>query len=147
MLPRDQFVSRFLYFLYTAGIKCYVVAVKGCPYFTSVLLYFAGPSGSLTQALLSIECWVMLKPVLGGIRDVAHVYYPSCTDSTKRSLNSVVILLWIKLPREDFLPWITNALSQSMVECFIVVMILIKCYQWYKFEGSVIIGSKNTIES
>jgi hypothetical protein len=28
-----------------------------------------------------------LKPVLGGVRDVAHIQYPSCTDSIKPSLQ------------------------------------------------------------
>jgi hypothetical protein len=60
-----------------------------------VLLYFSGPSRSLKQALLSVENWVSLKPVLRGVRDVARIHYPSCTDSIKPSLqffwNFVVI--------------------------------------------------------
>jgi hypothetical protein len=63
--------------------------------FTSVLLYFSGPSGSLMPALLSVENWVPLKPVLGGVRDVTRIHYPSCTDSIQPSLkfscNFVVI--------------------------------------------------------
>jgi hypothetical protein len=47
----------------------------------SVLLYVSGPSGSFCPALLSPENWVSLKPVLGGVRDVALLHYPSCTDS------------------------------------------------------------------
>jgi hypothetical protein len=46
----------------------------------------------------TIKCWefsVPLKPVLGGVRDVACIHYPSCTDSIKPSLqfscNFVVI--------------------------------------------------------
>jgi hypothetical protein len=46
-------------------------------------------------ALLSVENWVPLKPVLGGVRDVALNKYPSCTDSIKPSqqflCNFVVI--------------------------------------------------------
>jgi hypothetical protein len=42
---------------------------------------------SLKPALLSVENWVPLKPVLGGVRDVAHIYYPPCADSIKRSLQ------------------------------------------------------------
>jgi hypothetical protein len=65
------------------------------PYFTYVLLYFSGPSGSLMPALWSVENWVPLKPVLGGVRDVARIHYPSCTDSIKPSVqfscNFVVI--------------------------------------------------------
>jgi hypothetical protein len=49
----------------------------------------------LMPALLSVENWVPLKPVLGGVRDVALIPYPSCTDSIKPSLqfscNFVVI--------------------------------------------------------
>jgi hypothetical protein len=59
------------------------------------LLYFSGPSVSLMPALLSVENWVPLMPVLGAVRDVALIYYPSCTDSNKPSLqflcNFVVI--------------------------------------------------------
>jgi hypothetical protein len=46
-------------------------------------------------ALLSVENWVSFKIVLGGVRDVALIHYPSCTDSIKLSLqcscNFVVI--------------------------------------------------------
>jgi hypothetical protein len=46
-------------------------------------------------ALLSVENWVPLMPVLGGVRDVALIHYSSCTDSIKPSLqflrNFVVI--------------------------------------------------------
>jgi hypothetical protein len=63
--------------------------------FTSLLLYFSGPSGSLMPELLSVENLVPLKPVLGGVRDVACFHYPPCTDSIKQSLqffcNFVVI--------------------------------------------------------
>jgi hypothetical protein len=44
---------------------------------------------------LSVENWGPLKPVLGGVRDVALIHYPSCTDSINPSLqflcNFVVI--------------------------------------------------------
>jgi hypothetical protein len=42
---------------------------------------------SLMPALLSVENWVPLKPVLGGVSDVALIYYPSCTDLIKPSLQ------------------------------------------------------------
>jgi hypothetical protein len=49
----------------------------------------------LMPALLSVENWVSLKPVLWGMRDVARIHYPSCTDSIKPSVqfscNFVVI--------------------------------------------------------
>jgi hypothetical protein len=61
----------------------------------TVLLYCSGSSGSLMPTLLSVENWVSLKPVQGGVRDVARIHYPSCTDSIKPSLqypcNFVVI--------------------------------------------------------
>jgi hypothetical protein len=49
----------------------------------------------LMPALLSVKNWVPVKPVLGGVKDVARIHYPSCTDSIKPSLqfscNFVVI--------------------------------------------------------
>jgi hypothetical protein len=44
---------------------------KVAPYFTSVLLYFTGSSGSLSPELLSAENCVPLNPVLAGVRDFA----------------------------------------------------------------------------
>jgi hypothetical protein len=35
----------------------------------------------------SVENWVPLKPVLGGMNDVAIFLYPSCADSVKSSLQ------------------------------------------------------------
>jgi hypothetical protein len=83
MLPGDHFV----FILY--NIRCQVLcgSCKSCPYFTLVFLYFSGPSGSLMPALISVENWVPFKPVLGGVRDVARIHYPSCTDSIKQSLQ------------------------------------------------------------
>jgi hypothetical protein len=52
-----------------------------------MLLYFSGPSGLLTPAPLSVENKVPLKPVLGGLRDVALFHYPSCKNSIKPSLQ------------------------------------------------------------
>jgi hypothetical protein len=77
--------------------RCQVLcgSCKKLPRTSLQLLYFSGPSGSLMPALLSVENWVPLKPVLGGVRDVARIHYRSCTDSIKPSLqfswNFVVI--------------------------------------------------------
>jgi hypothetical protein len=72
-------------------------------YFTLVLLYFSSPLGSLMPALLSVdENRVPLKAVLGGLWDVARILYPSCTDSSNRVCNSLVILLWLMHPRDHF---------------------------------------------
>jgi hypothetical protein len=64
-------------------------------YFTSVMLNFSESSGSLLPARLSVKNGVPLKPVLGGVRDVALIHYPSCTDTIKPRLqfscNFVVI--------------------------------------------------------
>jgi hypothetical protein len=49
---------------------------KVAPYFTSVLIYFSGPSESLMPALLSVENRVPLKPVLENVRVVALIQYP-----------------------------------------------------------------------
>jgi hypothetical protein len=73
---------------------CFTTAgVKHVLHFSVV--YFSGSSGSLMPAQLSVENWVPLKPVLGVVRDVAFIHYPSCTDSIKPSLqfscNFVVI--------------------------------------------------------
>jgi hypothetical protein len=54
MLSRDHFVSRFLFYV-TASAKCCVAVLKVVPFFTSVLIYFSGPSGSLMPALLSVD--------------------------------------------------------------------------------------------
>jgi hypothetical protein len=53
----------------------------------TLLIYVSGPSGSFMPALLSVENWVSLKPVLWGLRDVAHFHYPSCPDSVKPNLQ------------------------------------------------------------
>jgi hypothetical protein len=79
MLPRDHFVSRF-WFCTTAGVKCSVAAVKSCPVLHFSVDIFSGLSGSLMPAQLSVENWIQLKPVLGGLRDIALIYYPSCTN-------------------------------------------------------------------
>jgi hypothetical protein len=52
-------------------------------------LYFAGPSGALMPAVLSVENWVPLKPELGGVRDVALNHYPSLTHSNKPNLQFI----------------------------------------------------------
>jgi hypothetical protein len=70
-----------------------------------VLLYFSGPpSGSLMPALLSVENWIPLKPVLVGVRDVARFHYPSCTDSIRPSLQFSCTFVVIVLPRDHFVP-------------------------------------------
>jgi hypothetical protein len=53
------------------------------PYFTLLLLYFSGLTGSLIPARLNVENWVTLKPVLLCVRNIALFYYPSCKDSIK----------------------------------------------------------------
>jgi hypothetical protein len=102
MLPRDHFVSRFLCFT-SAGVKCCVAAVKSCPYFISVLLYFSGPSESLMPALL-IECWELstAQPMLWAW-GMLHVFIiPHVKTFSNRVCNSLVILLWLMLPRDHF---------------------------------------------
>jgi hypothetical protein len=53
----------------------------------SSVVIFSGPSGSLMPALISVENWVPLKLVLWGVRDVALIHYPSCSDSIKPSVQ------------------------------------------------------------
>jgi hypothetical protein len=69
MLPRDHFVSRFLYFT-TAGVKCCVASVKSCP----VLHFSSGPSGPLMPALLSVENWVPLLKAVAREREGCGTY-------------------------------------------------------------------------
>jgi hypothetical protein len=85
IVPRDHFVSRFLYYK-TAGIKCLEAAIKSYPILLISVVIFSGPSVSLMPALLSFENLVPLKQVLGDVKDVSLVHYPSCTDSIKQSL-------------------------------------------------------------
>jgi hypothetical protein len=47
---------------------------------------FPGHSVSLSSALLNVENWVPLKPVLGSLRDVALFYYLSCINSIAISM-------------------------------------------------------------
>jgi hypothetical protein len=94
MFPKDQFISRFLYFT-TAGVKCHLAAVKGCPvpHFSIVIFFW---SFGIIDAS-TIKCWELSTAQAGarGVRDVARIHYPSCTDSIKPNLqfccNFVVI--------------------------------------------------------
>jgi hypothetical protein len=56
----------------------------------------------LMPALLSVENRVPLKPVLGGVRDVAICIIPHVHIQWNRVCNSLVILLWLMLPRDHF---------------------------------------------
>jgi hypothetical protein len=60
------------------------------------------PSGSLTQALLSVENWVPLKPGLWGERVVALFIISHVQTQSKRVSNFHVILLFKMLPRDHF---------------------------------------------
>jgi hypothetical protein len=64
-----------------------MAAEKRSPVLLCSVVIFSGPSGSLSSALVCVENSVPLKPMLGGVRDVALLYYPSCTDSNKPSLQ------------------------------------------------------------
>jgi hypothetical protein len=54
--------------------------------------------------LLSVENLVPLKPVLGGVRDVALFHYLSFTDSVKLSLQFSWHFAVLTFPRDHFLP-------------------------------------------
>jgi hypothetical protein len=121
MLPREHFVSRILCFT-TAGVKCRVAAVKSCPVLHFSVVIFSCPSGSLMPALLSVENWVPLKPVLGGVMDVALIYYPSCTDSIKPSqqfsCNFVVINAFEgSLCFQNFLYFLYMIVFKAIINC------------------------------
>jgi hypothetical protein len=95
MLPRDHFVTGFLY-LITAGVKCCVAAVKRCP-----VLHFSVVIFSLSFRIIdasTIKYWQLSTAQAGPTgREgyIAHIHDPSCTDSIKPSLqflhNFVVI--------------------------------------------------------
>jgi hypothetical protein len=53
MLPRDHFVSRFLYFT-TAGVKCCVAAVKSCPVLHFIVVIFFWSFGIIDAS--TIKC-------------------------------------------------------------------------------------------
>jgi hypothetical protein len=69
--------------LYNITIEFYE---KSCPVLHFSVVIFSGPSGSLMPALLSVENLVPLKPVLGGMRDIALIHNP-CKDSIKLRLQ------------------------------------------------------------
>jgi hypothetical protein len=71
MLPRDHFVSRFSYFT-TVGVKCRVAALKGCP-----VLHFSVVIFDWSFRIIDASIIKSFKSVLGGVRDVALIHYPS----------------------------------------------------------------------
>jgi hypothetical protein len=77
-----------IFILHNCGCQVLYGSCKMLPRTSFQCCYiFIGPSGSLMPAILSVENWVPLKPMLGDVRDVALIHYPSCTDSIKRSLQ------------------------------------------------------------
>jgi hypothetical protein len=64
---------------------------------TSMFLYFSDLSGSLMPALFSVDYWVPIKP--GGVRDVALYIIPHVQTQSNRVCSSLVILMWLMLPR------------------------------------------------
>jgi hypothetical protein len=76
-----------IFILHNSRCQVFVAAVESCPvlHFSDVIFFW--PSGSLMPALLSVENGVSLKPVLGGVGDVARIHYPSCTYSIKSILQ------------------------------------------------------------
>jgi hypothetical protein len=86
-------------------------------YFTSVLLYFSSPSGSLMPALLRIENWIPLKPVLGSVRDVALYVIPHVQTQSSKVCSSLVILLWLMLRGITLFPDFILHNSRCQVLC------------------------------
>jgi hypothetical protein len=113
--PNLQFSCNFVVINASEGSLCFHIFIlhnsrcqvlcgscKSCLVLHLSVVIFFGPSGTLMPALLSVENLVPLKPVLGGVRDVALIHYPSCTDSIKPSLQFSCNLLWLMLPRDHF---------------------------------------------
>jgi hypothetical protein len=99
MLPRDHFVSRFLYFT-TAGVKCWVAAVKSCPVLHFSVVIFFWSFGIIGASI--IKCWELSTAQAG-----ARAREGCCTFSLSlmhRVCISLVILLWLMLPRDHFFP-------------------------------------------
>jgi hypothetical protein len=77
---------QILYFT-TAGVKCCVTAVKSCPVLHFCVVMFFWSFGIIDAS--PIKCWELSAAQAGarGVRDVARIHYPSCTDSIKPSLQ------------------------------------------------------------
>jgi hypothetical protein len=70
------------------------------------------------SSTFSVENWVPLKPMLGGVRDVALFHYPHAQTQSNRVCNFRIILLLLMLRRDHtFFPDIcsTLVLKQSIV--------------------------------
>ena len=64
----------FVYLLIFSNIAIIISGervLQSCPDFISVLLYFLWSFRIIDSNTFSIENWIMLKPVLGGVRHVA----------------------------------------------------------------------------
>jgi hypothetical protein len=86
MYTRDHFCFQ-IFVLHNSMCQVPCGSRKSCPVLHFSVVIFSGPSGSLMPTLLSVKNWVPLKAVLGGVRDVALIHFPSCTDSIKPSLQ------------------------------------------------------------
>jgi hypothetical protein len=62
MLPRDHFVSRFLYFT-TAGVKCCVAAATSCPVLHFSVVIFFWSFGIIDTS--TIKCWELSTAQVG----------------------------------------------------------------------------------
>jgi hypothetical protein len=80
----DQYRWRYLFETWNITIAVLVssaifAAVKSCPVpHFSVVIFFWSFGIIMTPTLLSVENWLPLKPVIGGLRDVACFHNPSC---------------------------------------------------------------------
>jgi hypothetical protein len=81
--------------------RCQVLC-GSCKRLPRTPLQCSGRSGSLVPALLSVENLVSFKPALGCVRDVACFIILHVQTQSNRVGNSLVILLWLMLPRDHF---------------------------------------------
>jgi hypothetical protein len=94
MLPKDHFVSTFLYFT-TADVKSCVAAVKRCPVLHFSVVIFFWSFGIIDAS--TIKCWKLSTAQAGarGRVGCCTIHLSTCADSIKPSVkfscNFVVI--------------------------------------------------------
>jgi hypothetical protein len=119
---------------------------KRCPEIHFNVVIFSGSSNLLSPALLSVESWVPLKPVLGGVKDEELFFIiPHVQIQSNRICNFHVILLYL------LLRWITSLPDDLVI--FLLKCHRSVCYIWkfifrtlgifaYKFCRTKLFGSQ-----
>jgi hypothetical protein len=112
-LNQDKVLYKTYLIYYLGGLhnsKCQVPCdsrKKVSAYFTLVSLCFSDP---LRPALVRVENWEPLKPVVWCVRDVALIHYHSCTDSVKPSLQ----FLWLMIQGDHYSSRFLDATNKTL---------------------------------